>query len=269
MRIQRAYRRVVPEYIRSPLFSIRKKLNNPGEREWMLSRKRWISQFRVRRYRQKHRGERCFIIGNGPSLNRTDLSYLKNESTFGLNRIYLLFPTVGFSPTYYVSVNRLVIEQCAEEIERLPMPKFIGWQARNVISFTDNMSFVRDHRDSPLGFSTKPMVRIWEGHTVTYVAMQLAYFMGFCKVILIGVDHSFTTKGEPNKPVLSAGDDLDHFSPNYFGRGFCWQFPDLEGSEMAYRLAKQYFEADGREIVDATVGGRLEVFPKVDYQSLF
>ena len=66
-----------------------------------------------------------------------------------------------------------------------------------------------------------------------------------------------------------AGDEPNHFNPNYFGTGFRWQLPDLETSELAYRLAKYHFERDGREILDATVDGKLEVFRKVDYQSLF
>jgi hypothetical protein len=99
--------------------------------------------------------------------------------------------------------------------------------------------------------------------------MQLAYHLGFQKVILIGVDHSFTTQGKPHQAVVSQGDDPNHFSPNYFSKGFRWQLPDLETSEAAYRLAHQAFEADGREIVDATIGGKLTIFPKVDYSSLF
>ena len=60
--------------------------------------------------------DRCFILGNGPSLKKTNLALLENEYTFGLNRIYLLFDQLGFSTTYYVAVNHLVIEQCANEI---------------------------------------------------------------------------------------------------------------------------------------------------------
>jgi len=63
-----------------------------------------------------HQGQRCFILGNGPSLRKTDLSLLEGEVTFGMNRIYLLFPEMGFSTTYFVSINTLVLEQCAEDI---------------------------------------------------------------------------------------------------------------------------------------------------------
>jgi hypothetical protein len=105
--------------------------------------------------------------------------------------------------------------------------------------------------------------------TVTFVALQLAYHMGFQEVILVGVDHNFVTQGPANAAVVSNGDDPNHFSPNYFGKGFKWQLPDLEGSERAFHQAKAAYEAAGRRVLDATVGGRLSVFPKTTYDSLF
>ena len=93
--------------------------------------------------------------------------------------------------------------------------------------------------------------------------------MGFEEVILIGVDHNFDTKGKANLTVVSEGDDLNHFSPDYFGKGFRWQLPDLETSEAAYSLAREVYKKADRRILDATVDGKLNVFPKVDYLSLF
>lgn len=215
-----------------------------------------------------HRGQRCFIIGNGPSLKKTDLSLLQGEFTFGLNRIYLMFPDLGFSTSYYLSVNSLVIEQCAEDIRRLPIPKFISWRAHPLIQPTADMIYLHTTYTGPK-FARDARQRLWEGATVTYVALQLAYHMGFAQVILIGVDHSFSTQGQPNTTVVSQGDDPDHFDARYFGEGFRWQLPDLETSERAYRLARKAYETAGRQIVDATIGGKLAVFPKVEYESLF
>ena len=118
-------------------------------------------------------------------------------------------------------------------------------------------------------FSTDVSNRVWEGATVTNVCLQLAYHMGFKEAILIGVDHSFATKGKPNTTVQSEGDDPNHFSAAYFGKGFRWQLPDLETSEMGYRMARQAYEKAGRRVLDATIGGKLDIFEKVDYLSLF
>lgn len=227
------------------------------------------SMRRLQRYRDRHKGQRCFIIGNGPSLKQTDLSLLKNEYTFGLNRIYMNFSRMGFETTYHVVVNELVVEQCADEIARLRMPKFVGWHCRNLIRFTDDMQFLWTRSGLRSWFFTDLTEGCWEGSTVTMVAIQLAYYMGFSEVILIGVDHSYRFEGNPHAAVVSQGDDPNHFDPNYFGKGFRWHLPDLEGSELSYRVAKHVFETSGRRIVDATVGGKLQVFPKIDYKSLF
>ena len=198
---------------------------------------------------------------------RLDLGPLASEVTFGLNRIYLAFDTMGFATTYYVSVNRLVIEQCAGDITQLPMPKFLSWACRDLVSSSPTTTYIPS-RPRP-HFSKNPEWGVWEGATVTYVALQLAYFMGFSQVILVGVDHSFKTKGPPHRAVVSQGPDQDHFSPDYFGKGFRWQLPDLERSERAYRMARRAYEHDRREVLDATAGGNLMVFRKVDFETLF
>ena len=219
-----------------------------------------------------HKGQRAFIIGNGPSLRQTDLSKLRVEFTFGMNRIYLLFPELGFSTTYFVSINDLVIEQFANEILALPMPKFLAWRSRR--HFPANLpipqipTFLYTSYTGPR-FSPDVRGRVWEGATVTNVALQLAFHMGFQQAILIGVDHNFASRGEANKTVVSEGDDPNHFAPNYFGKGAKWQLPDLDTSEVGYAFAREAYRKAGREILDATVGGKLTIFPKVDYDFLF
>ena len=219
------------------------------------------------------RGERAFIIGNGPSLRQTDLSRLRNEVTFGMNRIYLLFPELGFTTTYFVSINDLVINQCVNEILELSMPKFLSWRSHRFLppdlelaSRDLNFLFTTYTGEH---FSRRATGRLWEGATVTYVALQLAFHMGFEQVILVGVDHKFTCQGDANQTVISTGEDPNHFHPDYFGKGFKWQLPDLETSERAYRLAQEVFKEANRQVLDATVGGELAIFPKVDYGTLF
>jgi len=228
------------------------------------------SRERLEAFRDIHPHKRCVIIGNGPSLNKMDLSFLSNEITFGMNRIFVAFKQWNFIPTYYIAVNRLVLEQNAEKIPAVPCPKFV----RGDYGF----KYLRDHRDTfflnivkngTKFFSKNILNGYYEGYTVTFVAMQIAYFMGFSEVVLIGVDHNFQSKGEANKEVVSQGPDPNHFHPDYFGAGMKWHLPDLEESEISYNLAKKAFEEDGRRIIDATVDGRLTIFPKADYRNIF
>jgi hypothetical protein len=223
---------------------------------------------RLKGLKDLYQGKRCFILGNGPSLRRTDLSRLKNEYTIGLNRIFLFFPGLGFPPTVYLAINDLVIEQCAEDIQALKMPRFIAWRSHKYLQPEKDLYFLYTTYTGPK-FATDVTGRLWEGATVTYTALQLAYYLGFETSILIGVDHTFTTTGKPNTTVVSQGDDPNHFSAKYFGKGFRWQLPDLETSERSYRMARLAYEKAGRKVLDATLEGKLNVFPKVEYSSLF
>jgi hypothetical protein len=225
------------------------------------------SRARLEGFKDKHSGERCFIIGNGPSLKEMDLSALKDETTFGLNRIYLAFEEWGFTTTYHVATNKYVVEQCREDIKNISMPRFTRWEFRDEFKSTPGIVFLRS-RNKPGFYEDIARDGLWEGATVTYVAMQLAFYMGFSEIVLIGVDHNFKSKGEPHKVVVSEGDDPDHFDPSYFGKGFKWQLPDLETSEVAYHMAREAYENAGRSIVDATVGGKLQVFPKANFIEL-
>jgi hypothetical protein len=230
------------------------------------------SNQRLKKYQDIHTGKRCFVIGNGPSLKHTDLSLLKDEFTFGMNRIYLAFEEWGFQTSFLVSVNDLVIEQCHDDFSGLSMPKFFSWRSKDLL-FPETQPDINTHflytTYTGPKFNKQIINRFWEGATVTYVCLQLAFCMGFSEVYLIGVDHSFDTKGKANQTITSNGDDPNHFSPQYFGKGFRWQLPDLETSEVSYQLAHQNFLAAGRQVFDATLGGKLQVFPKVDYTSLF
>lgn len=230
-----------------------------------------INKHDIKSFNGIHRGDRCFIIANGPSLTKTNLELLGNEKTFGLNRIYLTFEKSTFRPTYYVAVNELVLEQFANEISLLQMPKFLNWNRRSYFKmqnkntiFLKSKMVINDFFQIDL---SKPMVF---GATVTFVAIQLAYYMGFQKVILVGLDHNYAERGIPSKlEVRKSKHDFSHFHPDYFPKGSKWQLPDLLRSEIEYDITKKMYERSGREIVDATIGGKCQVFKKVDYLSLF
>jgi len=230
-----------------------------------------VNRERLEAYRGLHDGQRCFIMGNGPSLAKMDLRPLANELTIGMNRVYLMFDELEFEPTYYCAANELVLEQFRDDIAALSMPRFLDWNARASFDPADeSILFVRQALTLSDFFGRDLRGSICSGGTVTYFAMQIAFYMGFHQVILIGVDHSFADKGTPNRAeVRRAAVDENHFHPDYFPKGSRWQLPDLLRSESSYRIARDAFEADGREIIDATEGGQLEIFEKRDFQSLF
>jgi hypothetical protein len=193
-----------------------------------------------------------------------DLAPLRAEVTFGLNRGYLLADRIGAPTTFLVAINHHVIDQFAAEMLAAGSTTFVNWHSRGSVPPDADATYLLG-ASGPRFSEEIPSHGVWDGGTVTYVAMQLAFYFGFHEVVLIGVDHSFATSGQPRALVTSTGQDPNHFDPRYFGPGIRWQLPDLETSELSYRLAKDRFERAGRQILDATVGGKLTIFPKREY----
>ncbi|MFT4759899.1 MAG: hypothetical protein ACI9XO_002665 [Paraglaciecola sp.] len=226
-----------------------------------------------------HKGERVFIIGNGPSLNKNDLTKLQEEYSFGVNGIFLNYDKMGCHPTYYVVEDNFVAEDRAAEINQYKGPKaqFFGNYLRYCIDDKPDNVWLnvkvdyREYEDFPT-FSTNAGRQVWVGGTVTFISLQLAYWMGFSEVYLIGFDHSYhipdSAKVEGND-ITSTEDDVNHFHPDYFGKGYRWHDPMVDRMEKAFAKARKNFEADGRIIKNATVGGYLNVYDRVDYDSLF
>ncbi|HFA47953.1 MAG TPA: DUF115 domain-containing protein [Bacteroidetes bacterium] len=221
---------------------------------------------RLRKFKNCHHGEDCFIIGNGPSLNKMDLELLNGFHTIGMNKIFLIFKRVKLDLSYIVSVNSLVIEQSKQEFEGLGIPVFLAKNAaKNVIAKMPHIYRLNTAGGISWPFSTDIHQQIYEGVTVTFIALQLAYYMGFKRVFLVGVDHNFVQTGKPHEKQKMKGADPNHFDPDYFS-GNEWHLADLKGSELSYHLSDYAYNRSGRKIYDATVGGKLDIFDKLNYK---
>jgi len=216
----------------------------------------------------RHQGQRCVLVANGPSLNQMDLGFLRNEVVIGLNKIFLGFKKFGFYPRYYVAINEKVVEQSVDEIKSMRCVKFIAKRSEKVMP-ENSMTYHIDTQNSLYRFNKDISQGVHEGWTVTYAALQIAYFLGFHEVVIIGMDHKYEYSGLPNETKMLEGPDPNHFSPAYFGNGQYWDNPDLAHSEESYKIARTEFEADGRTIIDATFNGACEVFTKRNYADVF
>lgn len=228
---------------------------------WDLHLESWRSRRRLHAWRDRYAGRKAVIVCNGPSLLKSDLSLLDGIFTFGLNKINLLFERSRFRPSCIVAVNSFVIEQNAGFYNTTDLPLFLDSHGRRHVHSRASTIFL--HASRSRQFARDCSMSVYQGHTVTYVAMQLAFHMGFRQVALIGADHDFAVKGPANKKVVSGDKDFSHFDPNYFSGGEKWQLPDLYQSEIAYTMARQVYEVFGGRIVNATEGGKLEVYERM------
>lgn len=233
-------------------------------------------------FKDLYRGERAVIIGNGPSLNQLDLALLKNEKTFAVNAIFLAQEQMGFDPTFYVVEDTAVMADNLEAIKSYKAEhKFFPSIYRDLIGDQPNATYFMMNRgfysaSSPNfcvpRFATDVSQQVFSGQSVTIMNLQLAYHMGFSEVVLIGMDFSYVIPDDAaveGNLITSQSDDPNHFHPEYFGRGKVWKDPKLDRVLACYALAKRMFETDGRRIVNATAGGKLELFDRADFEKLF
>lgn len=220
-----------------------------------------------------HKGARCFIVGNGPSITMEDLDSIKDEFSFGTNSIFSCFDKTEWRPTYYLSVDRTSIALDGEHIAALDLPCVMVDRiaTRYIESKRENMKYLNLHMKgfsvdkfttSNIAFSEHPEICLYGGYTVTYAAMQLALYMGFKKIILLGVDHSYTREITSSNKIVIRNTQSDHFYEENNFKGYLY----YEGVEFAYGLAKEKAVAAHAVILNATRGGNLEVFDRVSLE---
>ncbi|MFZ0408409.1 MAG: hypothetical protein WAM11_09905, partial [Cyanobium sp.] len=209
---------------------------------------------RLERFRNRHNGEQLVLICNGPSLNRVDFDRVRGKKLMGLNKIFLGFKRYRIYPFYYVAVNQEVLSQSYEQIRSLKCVNFIPAQAdSSPLQKSPYTHWIKADLP-PMGFSLDLCNGVHQGWTVTHVALQIAYFMGFQQVVIIGMDHKYHFTGIPNELANMTGPDPNHFSQDYF-QNLAWNNPDLHSAEDAFRIARHTYEAAGRSIIDCTEDG--------------
>ncbi|MFR9211410.1 MAG: 6-hydroxymethylpterin diphosphokinase MptE-like protein [Intestinibacter bartlettii] len=226
-------------------------------------------------FKNKYEGQRCFIIGNGPSLNVNDLEKLKNEITFGFNRIYYIFNKTDWRPTFYCSEDLKIIQNSVKEINDLDIKdKFIPLIIKEDYGINIDSAIYFNQRYKPEkqivpSFSENIVKKIDCGSTVTYTAIQIAAYMGFKEIYLIGVDHSFARYINEKGEIVEDKNLKDYFCEEYNKDKEKLDIPTTVVSTLAYQKAEEYSRQHGFRIYNATRGGKLEVFERVDFDKLF
>lgn len=226
-----------------------------------------ISKYRNRDievFKNRHKNERCFIVATGPSLRIEDLETLdaNKEITISVNSIFHAFYKTKWRPTYYVTDDYRGIKKNSEVIEKIALSAaFVGdtyapfWENKHGIKIHKFHKHYEYYNDKMPKFTDDFAQRSYTGLTVTYTCLQLAVYMGFKEIYLLGVDFSYQNQKE--KYV--------HFykEEKLVATGFGKQV------HLAYLSAKEYAEKQGIKIYNATRGGKLEVFERINFDGIF
>ena len=118
-------------------------------------------------------------------------------------------------------------------------------------------------RDIP--FSTDASVCMYGGATVTYTAIQLAVYMGFKNIYLLGIDNCYSHTVDSNGRI-----SVDNKVQNYFGdlKTMPYTLQATETVNAAYDSAAKFAEKNNLKIINVTRGGKLERFPRATLENI-
>lgn len=230
----------------------------------------------IRGLRNTKKGKSCFIIGNGPSLTAEDLESISNYDTFATNRIYSIFDQTSWRPTYYIAIDNNILEDNLKDILSAEAEtKFLNYTVKNKVKniVANNTHFINifgRYVISPASYITKHInydvsKSFSLSYSVTGVAIELAVYMGYKNIYLIGVDHSYTNTITKNG-VLNKTDGIKDYFGNLKSKSYSIQYIDAVNSY--YLALKKHAKKYNSNIFNATRGGKLEIFQRVSLDDI-
>lgn len=235
---------------------------NSGIVYFALQEHKQHNRKKLKALKAKNAGNRCFIIGNGPSLSEDDLELIKNEDSFGTNEIHRIFKKTSWRPKYYLITDRYSKTK-PEELSALDVEYvFLGdyYCRHNVVSRKDYIMFHMHQGISESVFRVSKDIskRITNAPTVSFVAMQFAAFMGYDEIYLLGFDHNYSN---------SYANGVLHKKENIRSHFFDDERPEdivanLTAMNAAYRCFNEYAQEHGIRVTNVSRKTNLDVFQK-------
>lgn len=229
-------------------------------------------KLRIKQYKDIHKGKRCFIVATGPSQTIHDLELMKNEITFTVNTGYKVYPQTKWRADYYVLLDdnatgfleeaindevtykgifgSALVKPCKgkEKVIRLAA------DASSVFLFNTVWNRLFPHIFPLAKFSKDISKKIYAGKTVVYSCIQIAAYMGFDEIYLTGVDCDYDKKVTHAETMSYELSEAEKKQVIKSGKLMRIQF------EALAKILPKY----GVKVYNATRGGALEAFPRVD-----
>lgn len=234
--------------------------------------------------RGRGKGKRIFLVGNGPSLNDMNLDLLVGEDSIAMNRIELIYPKTKWRPTYYIFCSsnchdkRWGVEwsksvvKAAKHEDTIPLiwNRYKGdIEKKSGEKLHESTIYLETFTENKVGdlnaFSVNAEDRLDKSGTTMNVALQLAYYMDYDEVYLIGIDSNWQTA---TNTLKSDEGDINHFHPDYHahigdgGREF-WRM------NTTHKTARKFFDIKGTKIMNAGLNSAINAYENVDFNSLF
>ncbi|MGM9536197.1 MAG: 6-hydroxymethylpterin diphosphokinase MptE-like protein [Intestinibacter sp.] len=225
----------------------------------------------IKKFHNIHKGQKCFVIGNGPSLKVEDLEKIQSQGykTFACNRVYLAFSQTNWRPDYYFMSDEKLIEQYDGEIGDISLNnRFFPLKYKETIKKGNFYNAIQFNYENEGRFSKDAFEGVCPAGTVTSEMIQFAFYMGFTEIYLIGVDFSYNINQKNENNTYTYQGENNYFIPNYLKKGEVAYTPNVRANLLGFEAARKAIEEEGRIIKNATRGGKLEVFERIDLDEL-
>ncbi len=236
----------------------------------------------------RHAGRRCFIVASGPSLQEQDLLRLKGEVVIVVNSFYHHPDVDELNPPYWLLADPGYWEQ--PDLDLWPLLRAINEKglsptlflpsgaapffSRSNFGLNLNVHFFHfdysQDASQPIDFcSGLPPF----GQNVVSPALMLAYFLGCNPIYLLGCDHTwwrYTEESYQSEQYSRFYGDANQNEPSIQE---AFEFKELQRTIVVqrdqYEKLSEYGKARGIKVFNATKGGELDLFPRVDYEEIF
>jgi hypothetical protein len=235
--------------------------------------------------KNKYKGQRVFLIGAGPSINKTPLYLLKNENTMVFNRFFYFSERINWDPTFYLTVDDVTFIDTINEInDYIPKAKYAFFpyvHYRGVVFFNkikNNKNILWLKQVMGKGISNA-LPKIYPGSSVVIEGFQILQYLGFDEIYVLGVDMSFNLNrkveylSSTSIDVVSQNDDDDnHFDPRYCGKGSKFRQPEAQVVENIFADLEniaQISKNNGVAIYNIGFDSMVECFKKIPFDEIF
>ena len=236
------------------------------------------NSLRLEKLKNCHCGDRCFLIGNGPSLTAHDLDLLKNEYTFGTNMVYKIFDQTEWRPSYHCISDSIYASKLGLELsKKVKAPLFTTERTyRRMHNKPIDTTYVHTLQSERYKVRGNIQAYCMVKATVLSLAAEMAFHMGFKEIYLLGVDctnphtkgghftDNYTTKevAETDINRIKTRMNAKSLTTEQIGEHI------IDRSMEVYSLLNIYAKKHDIKIYNATRGGNLEIFPRVTLEDV-
>jgi hypothetical protein len=220
-------------------------------------------------YKNKFKGERCFIIGGGSSLKSMDLSVLNNEYTMAVNQGFKLNKLGLNKATFYGIADGSAIADYGDKIPTDFAKYYCFFGYSKLIKKFPNYSIFNCYLENSGKslhdyFYQFDLNRILANcNTIVLYMLQVATWLGFSKIYFIGVDNNFHKTFNTNMHWYK-----DSESERYNIKAFNTPRA-INLRSKSFKFVYKVLSENDINIYNASIAGDLNEIPRVNFKNLF